>query len=640
MSASLEPKQSPKEVLLSVFNHTSFLEGQEETIESVLSGFSTLSIFPTGAGKSLCYQLPAVMLEGKTSIVVSPLISLIRDQLQQLEKLGIAATTINSSQTLEEKEEAIQLVSEGKITILFLSPEALQKKDYQVLLKELNIGIVAVDEAHCVSEWGNSFRPSYLLAAGAIRKLKPLAVIALTATATKEVARDIRSNFKIKTKHQFQTSFFRPNLHYKVIPCQSEQRNYLLNDLVNDAANLPAIVYVMRQIDAESVCGFLQTKGVNSRSYHAGMHSDARKLVQDEFIANKVQVVVATIAFGMGVNKPDIRSVIHYHLPKSPEGWVQESGRAGRDGEVSSCYLMACGDDLIPLTNFIQGHFISKSAVTRIINCITSQGKSIAISKYQLCQLNDAPEAQLDIILSKLIMDGYLTPAGESRKYIQVSRLRYTIHEYPKSKMTLAKNIFSHSGRIDTEKSEELFKTSTNKLLAFIQEMEDHGDITTKATGLMHHFTVKKEITDKDALIAQLLEGFQANKKNEIDRLETIIAAATSRSCIPAKLLKYFGDNIKITCGHCSSCLGEKRARRLPSKAIPTTSTKDMEIIREVYAEHGKVLSTASRLARFFCGVNSPAIFHNRLYSKEHYGALNHLPFAEIFVACKAVISG
>ena len=257
------------------FGYDSFREGQQETIQSLLDGHSTLSIFPTGAGKSLCYQLTALLLKGKTSIVISPLLSLIRDQIQQLDKLEISSTSLNSSQTSEEQNRAIEQLESGSISILFLSPESLLKKDYQPLLKSLSVGLIAVDEAHCVSEWGNSFRPSYLLAAGAIRKLKPHAILALTATATKDVARDIRSRFKIKTKDQFQTPLYRENLQYLIHPCLAEQRDSELAQLLKNGANLPAIVYVMKQIDAESVCGFLQKNGIKARAYHAGMNPEA-----------------------------------------------------------------------------------------------------------------------------------------------------------------------------------------------------------------------------------------------------------------------------------------------------------------------------------------------------------------------------
>lgn len=639
MAASKQNK-SPLEVLKETFGHTDFREGQLETITNILSGNSTLSVFPTGAGKSLCYQIPALLMEGKISIIISPLLSLIRDQLHQLRELHVSADTLNSSQTVEERKEVIEKLENGELTMLFLAPESLLKRDYQPLLKSLNIGIIAVDEAHCISEWGNSFRPSYLLAANAIRRLKPHAVLALTATATKEVARDIRSRFKIKTKDHIQNPLFRSNLHFRIYPCLSEHRNLTLTKLLNEPENLPAIVYVMKQVDAESVCGHLQANGIQARSYHAGMNSEARKTIQDGFIGGKVQIVVATIAFGMGVNKADIRSVVHYHLPKSPEGWIQESGRAGRDGKTSHCYLLGCGDDLIPLTNFVQGNEISKNAITRIVESIFTQGKEISISKYHLSQLNDTSDAQLDIILSYLMSEGHILPGETSHRYLQISRLRYTTQDYGRSKQALSQAIFEHWGRIDTKQAEELFKVSNSKLVNFILEMEELGDIAVKKTGLLHHYSLKKPCENTEQIVDAIHTNFTSYKENAVKRLDAVISAATTRSCIPARLIKYFGETLDEPCGTCSSCIGEKRARRLPSSPIPAVTSDDMQIIKTSYEAHQATLSTASRLARFCCGIMSPAIRHSRLYQSAEYGSLSHLPYAEVVAACKASISG
>ena len=633
-------KISIKKILKNTFGHDSLRDGQEEVINNILEGISTLCIFPTGSGKSLCYQLPAVALEGRTSIVISPLLSLIKDQLTQLEELGIPAATLNSSLSKEEKRKVIEDLEAGNISLLFMAPESFLKKEYQSLLKQLTIGIVAIDEAHCVSEWGNSFRPSYLLAANAERKLKPHAILALTATATKEVSRDIRSRFKIKTKDLVQTPLFRENLSYQVIPLLAEQKNQELVEILSQQEQLPAIVYVMKQVDAENVCGHLQAMKMNARSYHAGLAPDARKSVQDAFLSGELDIVVATIAFGMGVNKPNIRSVIHYHLPKSPEGWIQESGRAGRDGLPATCYLLGCGDDLIPLTNYILGAEVSKNAVTRILESIFSQGKDITISKYNLCQLHDINDSQFDIILSYLMTEGYITANDTSWRYYQVSRLRYTTHDYGRSKQNLVSAINDHWGRIDSTNAEETFGVSRSRLINIIEEMRDVGDVAVKTTGILSHFILKKELAKTDELAQEILKNFQSQKESSVKRVDAVISAATTRSCIPVRLIKYFGESLSTSCGKCSSCNGKKRSRKLPSGPIPSLTTEQVEILKNVYEEHKATLSTPHRLSKFACGIMSPAIRHARLYQNEHYSFLSHYPFADVFTQAKALIGG
>lgn len=627
-----------QKILKDTFKHSSLRSGQEEVINNVLDGISTLCIFPTGSGKSLCYQLPAVALKGKTSIVISPLLSLIKDQLTHLDELGIPATTLNSSLTKEEKNKAISDLESGSISLLFLAPESFLKKEYQLILKQLDLGIIAIDEAHCVSEWGNSFRPSYLLAANAVRKLKPHAILALTATATKEVARDIRSRFKIKTKDLIQTPLFRENLSYQVIPTQAEHKNQELGDIVSQASQLPAIVYVMRQVDAESVCAYLQSMKINARSYHAGMAPDARKTVQEAFISGELNIVVATIAFGMGINKANIRSVVHYHLPKSPEGWIQESGRAGRDGLPSTCYLLGCGDDLIPLTNYILGAEVSKNAITRILETIFSQGKDITLSKYHLCQLTDTNEAQLDIILSYLMTEGYITPNDTSWRYYQVSRLRYATHDYGRSKQNLVNAVNDHWGKIDSTVAEETFKVSRTRLISLIEEMRDIGDVAVKTTGVLSHYQLKKELSKTDILVEAILHNFQQQKESAVKRVDAVISAATTRSCITTRLLKYFGETMTSGCGKCSSCSGQKRSRKLPSGSIPTLTSEQVEILKNTYEEHKAVLSTPHRLSKFACGIMSPAIRHGRLYQNKNYAFLCNHPFLDVFTQVKAII--
>ena len=339
----------------------------------------------------------------------------------------------------------------------------------------------------------------------------------------------------------------------------------------------------------------------------------------------------------MGVNKPDIRSVIHYHLPKSPEGWIQESGRAGRDGKNSQCILLGCGDDLIPLSNFIFGAEISKNAIERVVEAIFSQQKDITISKYEIGYTNDITDAHIDKILSFFITEGYIVPNGNSWRYSQVSRLRYATHDYGRAKQATVNAINDHWGKIDTLQAQEDFGITRARLLTIIQEMSEVGDVAIKQTGRLDHFTLKNAPEDKTTLIQQLAESFVAHNESSVKRLDAVLSAATTRSCIPARLVKYFGEALPQNCGKCSSCLGQKRARKLPSSPLSTLSLEDTEAISNAYQEHKAVLSTPSRLARFCCGILTPALRRARLYSHVSYGKFDHIPYAELIAQCKVI---
>jgi len=625
------------QVLKETFGYDSLRPGQDEVVQRLLDGDSTLAIFPTGAGKSLCFQLPALLLKSKVSVVISPLLSLIRDQLTQLEQLGISAASLDSTQSPKEREAVLDQVEKHKINLLYLSPEGLLKKDNLGILKRINIGIVAIDEAHCISEWGHSFRPSYLQLAQVVRRLKAHAILGLTATATKEVARDIRSHFKIKTRDLIQQTLVRPNLHYKVTPTTAELRNNELLKALAEPNALPAIVYVMKQEDAEAVSGFLQSRLAKAKSYHAGMHSDARKLVQDEFLTNKIDVVVATIAFGMGVNKPDIRSVIHYHLPKSPEGWLQESGRAGRDGKDAYCRMLACGDDLIPLRNFVHGAAVSQHSVQRFVERIFSNNTTFKLSNYWWGVELDLSEAQLNIALAHLINEGWIAETDASWRYYQISRLRYDTQTYPRSKQAVVNAVHDHWGKIDTLEAEEKFKVPRTKLIAIINEMVSAGDVSAKKTSKLRHFTIKKTPDDLTALTQSIFNAFQKHSENSFARIDFVTMAATSRSCIPNRLIKYFGETVAESCGKCSSCLGEKRSRKLPSSPTPSISQDQAAAIQSVHREKLAELCTPNRLAKFLCGISSPATRHARLYKHDAYGSTETVPFEDVIAHCEAL---
>lgn len=339
------------ERLKSVFGYQSFRPLQELCIRNVLTGLDTLLIMPTGGGKSLCYQIPALIFDGLT-IVVSPLISLMQDQVRQLDALGIPAALWNSSLTPEAYDANIDNVLAGRAKLLFLAPETLVKVETRELLRRVRVDCLTIDEAHCISEWGHDFRPEYR-ELFAVRESFPDAVcLAVTATATERVRADIRRNLGIRPSQELVASFNRPNLFYEVIP-KSDALNQAI-DFISRFAGQSGIVYCFSRKRVEEVAEALTRRGFSAKAYHAGLSAEARSRHQEQFIRDDVQIIVATIAFGMGINKPNVRFVLHYDLPKNIESYYQETGRAGRDGLAAHCLLLFGYGDIQGLRYLIQ----------------------------------------------------------------------------------------------------------------------------------------------------------------------------------------------------------------------------------------------------------------------------------------------
>lgn len=325
------------EILRKYFGHASFRGGQEALVECILGGRDCLGVMPTGAGKSVCFQVPALMLNG-TSIVISPLISLMRDQVNALRENGISAACINSAATdLESRETFLRAVS-GELKILYVAPERLETDGFRRICERLEIPLVAVDEAHCVSHWGQDFRPSYLKISEFVKSLKKRPTIAaFTATATDIVKNDIVNILGLQNPLVLTTGFDRPNLYFEVKNPASKDAE-LLKILRESGGS--AIVYCATRKNVESVCKMLQKHGINAAMYHAGLKTEIRKSAQDDFLYDRVDVIVATNAFGMGIDKSNVSLVVHYNMPKDVESYYQEAGRAGRDGSPARCVLL------------------------------------------------------------------------------------------------------------------------------------------------------------------------------------------------------------------------------------------------------------------------------------------------------------
>ncbi|MED1643064.1 DNA helicase RecQ [Brevibacillus agri] len=341
-----------QEVLQKYFGYESFREGQKKIIESLLAGHDTIGIMPTGGGKSICYQVPAMLFDGVT-IVISPLISLMKDQVDVLVSMGIAATQINSSLDYSEVRERLRMAARGEYKLLYIAPERLESETFQNLIRNVPISFVAVDEAHCVSQWGHDFRPSYLEIARFLRTLpeRPI-VAALTATATPEVTADIKRQLSLEDERLFITGFGRDNLILSVR--KGENRRGFIQAYLKANRQHAGIIYAATRKDVDALHADLAKRGFSVTKYHAGLSEEERAANQEAFLFDDVRTMVATNAFGMGIDKSNVRYVIHYNMPKNLEAYYQEAGRAGRDGEPSECILLYQPQDIQTQSFFIE----------------------------------------------------------------------------------------------------------------------------------------------------------------------------------------------------------------------------------------------------------------------------------------------
>ena len=355
-----------KNVLKKYFGYDEFREGQEELINSILDGKDTVGIMPTGAGKSICFQIPALMMGGIT-LVISPLISLMKDQVAALNQAGIHAAYLNSSLSLNQYRKALQYAKGGRYKIIYVAPERLTTNEFLDFAVEANISMISIDEVHCVSQWGQDFRPSYLKILDFVDKLPTRPIISgFTATATKEVKEDIIRILRLKSPFVLTTGFDRENLSFSV---QSPKDKYqVVHNYVKKNKEQSGIIYCLTRKEVEEVCGRLYQEGYPVTRYHAGLSDKERKDNQDDFIYDRKPIMVATNAFGMGIDKSNIRYVIHYNMPKDLESYYQEAGRGGRDGEPAECILLYGGRDLV-----INQLFIDNNNSNEEIDCQTLQ---------------------------------------------------------------------------------------------------------------------------------------------------------------------------------------------------------------------------------------------------------------------------
>ncbi|WP_290566823.1 RecQ family ATP-dependent DNA helicase [Akkermansia sp.] len=626
---------SPLEDTLRLFGKERFRPMQRELMECALAGNSCIGILPTGSGKSLCYQIPAVLGDGVT-VVVSPLIALMRDQVAGLEKLGVAAARYDSSLEEEEKAALLDRLKSGAVRLLFAAPESLESPWMRQAMELVPPGLFVVDEAHCLSEWGHSFRPDYLGLPGFFKKHGFRSVMALTATATERVCRDLASLFNVKDECIFRAPPYRANIVRQVETLKEENKTARLVEFLKEDGHRPAVVYTRTRKDAERLSYELGQGGFSVKSYHAGMPPETRGLVQDEFLTGAADVLVATIAFGMGIDKPDVRSVVHYHPPASLEAYVQESGRAGRDGLPSFSLVMLSARDGVAVVNRLHAAEPDRHGVKGLVSLLSRRGEHV-VSLYEASAIHDLPDVAVDRMLFDLKRSGSVREQGRGYKYYKVRPL-FRMEEIlcgrdGEESARLQWMDGRREGEVEALAAE--WGISWEEAAAWLDELALSGEWKVELRQIALH--LRSEGFDAAETAEEFARYFSRSRLNGLERWKTCVSTLTAAACLNRSLDAYFGFREPSgPCGHCPGCCGTVPAEMEEEEPGPVPEELRSAVM-ELAAQRKPALSRPSQLTRFLLGLASPAAMRARLWGHPLYGALGDRSWEDVWIEARAL---
>jgi ATP-dependent DNA helicase RecQ len=556
-------------VLRARFGYHDFRPGQEQAVASVLAGKDTLVILPTGGGKSLCFQVPALLLPGLT-VVVSPLISLMKDQVDALTARGLPAAFVNSTLTASQVADRLNRAARGEIKLLYVAPERFDFGSSAERLREMGVSLLAVDEAHCISEWGHDFRPSYLRMASVRERLGDPPTIALTATATKMVREDIARQLHLEDPTTVITGFDRTNLHYHVVPTKNERdKDAALVEILRRHEGL-AVVYASTRKAVERIAGELDRAKIPVVGYHAGLDDSHRHEVQDAFMNGEVRAIVATNAFGMGIDKPNVRLVVHHAMPGTLEAYYQEAGRAGRDGKHSDCFLLHSFPDRFTHEFFIKGAYPDRKLVERVYERAVRDADGSGL-------LRTGPEAiagelagkvsgrEVESALRVLVRAGALRAEGESasRAFVRLlatpERIKRELNGELDVERELLRALWRAAGKalndgaaIELEGLPPGFGGAAG-IIPLLEALQSRQFVTwERAGGGMRLANRRAPLADFDVDWA----GLERRRKGEMAKLADMQSYAYTARCRRGFVLRYFGDPAaRDRCEGCDNCL-------------------------------------------------------------------------------------
>ncbi len=633
-----------EKTLKQVFGFDSFLPGQRQVIRRIVENNSALAVFPTGQGKSMCYQLSSILLPGLT-IVVSPLMALMKDQVDFLQERSVAAARLDSSLSLEEYRAVLGDLTANRLKLLYVAPERFANERFLETLKRLSISLMVIDEAHCISEWGHNFRPDYLKLAAIVQELKIPVVLTLTATATPKVAKDIRAAFAIDSEDYINTGLYRSNLVLRFTPV-SKPLEILLKRL-KERLSGPAIIYVTLQATAEEVAGKLAEAGYEARAYHAGMKDEVRQEVQDWFMGDNNAIVVATIAFGMGIDKSNIRYVYHFNLPKSLENYAQEIGRAGRDGNPAICELLGGEQDLTVLQNFVYGDTPEPKAVCQMFDDIMEEDQWFSLSVYEKAFQYDMRPLVVNTLLTYLELERVIESTGpfySSYKFIPRRTSTEMFSQFNQERVDFLRGVFACAvkGRkwftLALDEVVEKLVTTRERIVAALNYLEEMGEIELQVAGARRGYRRLGDLSkeQKSIVLAKFQTRFSQREENDIGRIGQVVSLIREQGCKTNYIMNYFGENRESLCGHCEYCL-QQEGQVSEKENVCNFSNNDKNIkeqiiqrISSLQLEKNPALQSPRQQARFLCGISSPHASRAGLTKHSDFGLYAMYNFAEI----------